>query len=494
MIPGITEHFGADAAHVTLHQATVTFTDMGERVITTQVKVDGDYAPTFEGWYLEFKNEKYILPIRDPQAMKDNTSRNSIIDLTFRHEAEIELKRYFYVTLYQIQADPAVYMPDQYNASMNVNLTNFCANLSTVLAYYYGDKFTVDLNSSFAETPVALLEINNTLIWDVLTKIYDTYGARWYIQPLPDTQKYVIKIGYNAENLSDHDFEYGFEGGLLKFERQVQDDDIRNILLGRGGEKNLPYRYFKKKDDANENWAPDPDAIPELANVYFDRLRDSNFRSYVQGWITNPIYAEAYVSGSGYAAPQPFDNARATTDWAYAKGHIDTKFNPVEYVADSLAYDGVSGTIVKGGSIAKFGERWGALDDNDDVYPTIQGAPNGEDLVVGVSDILTDDVQDAADAAATSNDIPGAKTVSTDEFRTAGQTITKVVYSDVFTIPSGQTCYIYAVPMESVKRTAGRQNTNTNDVIFATDRSSIMAPHRAAMLRTTRRIEVTPCF
>ena len=46
----------------TLHQATVSFEEMGERTITTQVRVDGDIVPNFNGWELEFRGETFVLP------------------------------------------------------------------------------------------------------------------------------------------------------------------------------------------------------------------------------------------------------------------------------------------------------------------------------------------------------------------------------------------------------------------------------------------------
>lgn len=93
MIPGITEINFPEYA--TLHQATVTLTEMGDRTITTQVRIDGDIVPSFDGWELEFRGERFVLPVRDPQAAKDNTTRNSLIDLTFYSWPVYELKRYF---------------------------------------------------------------------------------------------------------------------------------------------------------------------------------------------------------------------------------------------------------------------------------------------------------------------------------------------------------------------------------------------------------------
>ena len=124
-------------------------------------------------------------------------------------------------------------------------------------------------------------------MWDVLIQFYDLWAVRWQIEPNGSTDKYVIKVGYPVSEVG-HIFEYGFKGGLLKVERQVQDDNIRNMLLGRGGEKNLPYRYFKDIDPDNPSFPADPDWIPELRSIYFSELRGKTFRDYVKGWKTNP--------------------------------------------------------------------------------------------------------------------------------------------------------------------------------------------------------------
>lgn len=55
MIPGITEvNF---PSYATLNQATISFEEMGERVITAQVRIDGDIVPDFESeeWALVYE-------------------------------------------------------------------------------------------------------------------------------------------------------------------------------------------------------------------------------------------------------------------------------------------------------------------------------------------------------------------------------------------------------------------------------------------------------
>lgn len=58
--------------YATLEQATVTINDMGDRTITSQVKIDGDVVPDFSyDWEIEFKGERYIHPVRTPQGTRD---------------------------------------------------------------------------------------------------------------------------------------------------------------------------------------------------------------------------------------------------------------------------------------------------------------------------------------------------------------------------------------------------------------------------------------
>lgn len=418
MIPAITEvNF---PSYATLHQATVSLQDMGDRVISTQVRIDGDVIPDFSGWELRFKGERFVLPSDNPQAMKDNTTRNSLVDLQFQSWAIQELKRYYFFEAASVSAGVAI--ADKYVAPVRLNVEDFVAMLNDVLDYYFDGKIVADLylsGTGIYSQEKKDMEINYSYLWEVIGKVFEVYGVRNVIEYDSTNDVYTIKFGYPADEIDDHTFEYGYQGGLLKFERQVQDETISNILLGRGGEKNLPYRYFKAIDPQNPEWAADPDAIPELANIYFDRLRDINFRRYVQGWRTNPN------RDTSWEAVQAYDATRGATDWAYKKGHEDERFSPVEYVKDDA-------------SIAAYGEHWGALDDNDEIYPTIQGRSRTGlgriDEVVAVSPIITDDIQAMAQASAVEKSI-SSLTVS----KYGSTETTHTIESEEFTIPDGST-------------------------------------------------------
>ena len=332
MIPQIQEiNF---PSYATLHQATVNFATMGERTISTQIRIDGDIVPELGVWNeahtvfspmeLTFRGERFILPTTEPQAKKDNTTRNSLIDLNFQSWPVYQLKRYFFMEMASVNAGTAI--ADKYVAPLTLNLEDFVDAFNLVLDHYFDGTIQISLFQQgqhiYGTEPVTI-EINYTKIWDVLQKVYELYEQRWWIEYNTTTHVYYIKIGYAASSIDDHDFEYGYQGGLLSFERQVQ-EDVTNILLGRGSEKNLPYRYFKRGVDANGDidddpstqlWKGDPDAIPELANIYFDRLRDINFRWYVRGWMQNPTPNRDDSWDSSYTFPSYTESDCPTLDY-----------------------------------------------------------------------------------------------------------------------------------------------------------------------------------
>lgn len=459
MIKDITEYFPTDVdgkPYATLSQATVALQDMAEKTITTKVKIDGQIIPDFsKDWMVKFQGEKYIMPMRLPQGAKESTSFNSTIDLVFQHWAVYQLKRWYFFTVQPVSTGTAV--PDKYIATVNLSLKNLCTLFDKVLKYYYGDTITIKLNPDWVSSEPVNVEIKHSYIWDVLIKLYELYAVHWVIEPNGDADHYVIKVGYPTTEIS-HIFKTGFEGGLLSVKRQVQDDNIRNMLIGRGGSKNLPLRYFKKHDKQNASFSPDPDWIPELANTPFMELYGATFRSYIQGWKAKRIadYRTEYPNEDWTVTTPTAD--RAYAPWAWEKGYADAasippKFNPVEYVADEIVtvpqvgdrYVDISPNYkpaVRGGSsIDKYGPLQGGLENNEDIYPTIQDivANNGLgriDEVIYVEKITNDDVQSSAESEALISNLGGV-TASKPELK-GKERATITLRGEQFTVEAGQ--------------------------------------------------------
>ena len=448
MIPDITElNFPKidGKQYATLTQATANIADMGEKNITTQVKIDGEIVPDFSfDWEVEFQGEKYIMPLRIPQGAKENTSLNSTIDLTFQHWAIYQLKRWPFVTIQQIAA--GTYLPDEEVATVQLNLKDFCILFGQVLEYYYGGTITIDLNPSWQyKQEATIITISHTKIWNVLIDAFhDKYGVRWEIKAAADNsnsvkggEKYVIRVGYPTTEV-DHIFEYGFEGGLLKVERQVQSEEIRNVLKGRGGETNIPRFYFKQVPETEKekySYRDDPDWVEELRDIYFPNLMPATFRSYVQGWKA------AHVSK--YPGYKAVGESNTYAPWAYRKGYTDTKFSPVEFVADEITINptaadrqveilpGYSPYVKKGSSLDMYGPLMDTLDNDDDTYPTLQGT--GMDIAVAVEQVTDASPEEAPDV--TVKTVPGSQKKVTLEAN-ARDTVTTGKVS--FEVPQGR--------------------------------------------------------
>lgn len=431
----------------------VSCADMGEKTITATASINyqSDEPIVPYDWELEYRGEKYIMPLREPGLSKENTAFDVSGEMTFHHWAIYQLKRKYFTTIQPTDTGTAV--ADKYLASVSLGLKDFCDLLGQVLQRNFGEQIKVDVNTTEAakHTDAVTVSISYSHIWDVITKIYELYGVRWTIEAASDNdnyakggERYVIKVGYAATEL-DHIFQYGFDGGLLKIERQVQDDSLYNILLGRGGENNLPLRYFKDIDSGNPDYRPDPDWIPELANMTFDALMDYNFRCYVQGWKTNEnrqltdLNGKAIIDKSTKKAisVETYDATRGESDWAYKKGHTDTKFDPVEYVKDDE-------------SIEKYGELENGLENATDIYPTIQGIivdPYGRiDEAVYIEQVTTDDYKDAAKAEAQLVNLSDPKSVTISDLPAAATKSAVIRSNGTFTVPQGKTANLEITP------------------------------------------------
>lgn len=429
-------------AYATLETATAAISDMGDRTITSQVKIDGDVVPDFSyDWEVEFKGERYIHPVKTPQGTKDNTSRKSKIDLVFQHWAIYEMKRQYFVEMASTTAGTAI--ADKYIASLGLNLEDFVTAFNLVLNHYFGGRIIINLNPNplqLYSKEAKFVSISYSYIWDVLQQMHEIYGVRWTLKTDADGVCEIL-MGYPAEEVS-HIFEYGFEGGLLSVQRQVQSTEIRNRLLGRGGSKNLPHRYFKDKDPNNPLFEADPDWIPELANIAFTELRGKTFRDYVRGWK-----ARRY-GGTPMAEPTE----------AYLAGYNAEKFDPIEYVEDK-------------DSIAKYGVLIGALENNEEIYPSIQGAPGEVDMIVDAEQVTDDDVDAAVENDSVVENIGGAH--YTQSNAEPQKEISIDIYSQhagiYFIIPNGKTGTIYRPSFNA----SGSYLTNRGGSVTFVDKGKI---------------------
>ena len=409
--------------YATLSSATATLNDMGENTISTQVKIDGSIVPDFSyDWELEFKGERYIQPLREPQARKDNSSINATIELTFHHWATWEMKRNLFVEMTSIESGTSI--ADKYIATLALNLGDFCVAFQKVLDYYYDGKIVIDLNQDYKyDTNASLMSISYSYIWDVLSQLYEVFGVRWRIE----TNNGIchILVGYPVDELS-HIFEYGHEKGLSEILRETQDANVRNRLLGRGGSENIPTRYFKNVDPNNPHIKADPDWIPELRNVYFGELRDKVFRDYIQGWKTNPNrMLEEGITIEEYDV----ERGKSEQGWAYKRGHEDAKFNPIEYVEDKE-------------SIAKYGVLVAGLENAEEIHPTIQGISidglGRVDEIVAISEILSDDVASSQQVEGTYENAPAVSFSVKTTQENVGKSIGGSIRSAEFSIPQGK--------------------------------------------------------
>jgi len=423
-----------------IERATVSMADMGAMQIEAEMRIDRDVKPNFsEDWVLGCMGARYIHTSRAPEAEKGVDSLEPTVRLQFVHEAVLELRRYWFVDVVTLVSGDVV--ADKFVVPISLTLGGFADLLGKVLTHYFGDRISCTLTDAARERASAepvTIEISYTYIWDLLQKIYEYYGERWSIIKGEKEGSYVIEIGGDAPEIN-HIFEYGFEGGLMTVRRSPQSAEIKNKLWGRGGGKNLPYRYFKDVDPQNPTFRADPDWIPELRNAYFDRLRGATFRSYVQGWKTNqnrqltedgkPSGTPIKPYGSTVAiSVETYDDGRGAVDEPYRRGHTDKVFDPIEYVKDDE-------------SISKYGELWGGVEDNDEIYPTIQGmqaAWGPANTAFEVEQVKSDDHTERVESDAKLLDLKMAQGTSAGKVK-AQETVDVVIRVPGIRVEAGKT-------------------------------------------------------
>lgn len=347
--------------------------DMGESTITATVKFD-QVMQFHPDWYVLLNGEKYKLGITEPSGKRSTTRINVEYTLTF-HSSREDLKRYTFMDFVEYGSGNP--QPSQHTFSLQACTLGQLVNRFNInLQYYLGSLWTMELSKDADPSVVADLSFDKASLWDVLTELYKDYGVRWTIR---SNEGYMtILVGKDATELQTI-FEYGKGNGLISVERTNPTERIVTRLRGKGSEKNLPANYFHAETSAFPIADPDTNSI--LQGIFYNRLYPKCYRDYVRG----------YNSGE--------EDVEET--WAYHQG-----------VADKIA--GKPMNIVdfaKSDNEALWGISYGAVEDNDEIYPTLQGATrNGVELdkVLAVSPIYVDAPDDGA-AARQFTQVNGAK-------------------------------------------------------------------------------------
>ena len=337
--------------------------DMGESTITATVKFD-QVIQFHPDWYLLLNGEKYKLGVTEPSGKRSTTRINVEYTLIF-HSSREDLKRYTFMDFVEYGSGNP--QPSQHTFSLQAcTLRQMVNRFNINLQYYLGSLWTMELSDDADPNIVADLSFDKASLWDVLLELYNDYGVRWTIR---SNEGYMtILIGKDATELQTI-FEYGKGNGLISVERTNPTERIVTRLRGKGSEKNLPANYFHAATSAFPIADPDTNSI--LQGVFYNRLYPKCYRDYIRG----------YNSGK--------EDVEET--WAYHQG-----------VADKIA--GKPMNIVdfaKSDNEALWGISYGAVEDNDEIYPTLQGTTrNGVELdkVLAVSPIYVDAPDDGAAA------------------------------------------------------------------------------------------------
>ena len=347
--------------------------DMGESTITATVKFD-QVMQFHPDWYVLLNGEKYKLGITEPSGKRSTTRINVEYTLTF-HSSREDLKRYTFMDFVEYGSGNP--QPSQHTFSLQACTLGQLVNRFNInLQYYLGSLWTMELSKDADPSVVADLSFDKASLWDVLLELYNDYGVRWTIH---SNEGYMtILVGKDATELQTI-FEYGKGNGLISVERTNPTERIVTRLRGKGSEKNLPANYFHAATSAFPIADPDTNSI--LQGIFYNRLYPKCYRDYVRG----------YNSGE--------EDVEET--WAYHQGVADKVAGKPMNIVD----------FAKSDKEALWGISYGAVQDNDEIYPTLQGATrNGVELdkVLAVSPIYVDAPDDGA-AARQFTQVNGAK-------------------------------------------------------------------------------------
>ena len=352
-----------------VYEFKYTETDMGESNIELELKLSADVTHEFDlRWYVVYKGEKFYLRTKKPQGNKDTTSLLYTYTLLFRSQRE-DLKRYTFLNFTDLGDNNSTNIPNSYDFTFYGTITEFKDRFNLNCTYYFGANVWQMIISDNYTVPEGNITVNcsNASLWDMLLQVYELFGVRWKIVSLDSVM--TVMVAYPDVVLS-HLFDY--RDGLTSIERVNPYDDIYTRMRGKGSSRNLPVRYFKNAM-SNSSFAGDPDANALLANMYYANLMPTVYRDYIRGWN----YAEI---GGAFSANE-------TAAWQQGwNDYTDRKpINPVDYVESN---------------VDKWGVIYGTLENNEEIYPTIQGVVDDNlgriDEVVDVEVITNDDWQSNA--------------------------------------------------------------------------------------------------
>lgn len=364
--------FNLLANEIEITNFTVNEVDMGESVITMDVYFGPEEEPGFNlNWTVMYNGETYHLKSYAPPGIKDLKSLRYKYTLTFVSERE-DLKFYPFSNIIKLTDGTLQTIGTKF--AFLADLTEFVGRLNDNLTYYYGARWKVVLNPDMEINPFrATVSVDKTTIWDVLTQLYELYSVRWSIEE--DNGQISIKVGFPAPEI-EHIFDYGdvpmdeanADGtGLVSIQRVNDQTDIYTRLIGRGSTRNLPYRYFKGAAGAFVG-DPDANAITELS--YYSNLMPKSYRDYVRGW------------NDATAGKDPAEGNNPYYMLGYSDMKAGRQMYPSDY-ADSPMQE-------------KWGVRVGVLEDNEEIYPSIQnvwlGTLGRADEVIAVEEVTNDNV------------------------------------------------------------------------------------------------------
>ena len=367
--------FNLLANEIEITNFTVNEVDMGESVITMDVYFGPEEEPGFNlNWTVQYNGETYHLKSYAPPGIKDLKSLRYKYTLTFVSERE-DLKFYPFSNIIKLTDGTLQTIGTKF--AFLADLTEFVGRLRDNLAYYYGARWKVILNPDMEINPFrATVSVDKTTIWDVLTQLYELYSVRWSIEE--DNGQISIKVGFPAPEI-EHIFDYGdvpmdetnADGtGLVSIQRVNDQADIYTRLIGRGSTRNLPYRYFKGAAGAFVG-DPDANAITELS--YYSNLMPKSYRDYVRGW------------NDATAGKDPAEGNNPYYMLGYSDMKAGRQMYPSDY-ADSPMQE-------------KWGVRVGVLEDNEEIYPSIQnvwlGTLGRADEVIAVEEVTNDNYAEA---------------------------------------------------------------------------------------------------